>query len=243
MGWRSRLAVLACLAVVAAVAPADIIVNYTLDAGGNNSEALAGLGARATFSLSGTHLAILLENTSTGVPASFEVSDSLLVSLGFNLPAGVFIASGAAAQIGPGSAGLGSWSARTAGASVGEQWIWTNDFGGDLMESYAQVISTSSGQGGGTVTRFDGGSGTVSGPFGGIATKPPMLTVPGSQPAVGNSIAFDLTLSSGLSAGQLAAVANASIVEFGSDARYLGVPEPAAVVLALAGLVFARRRC
>lgn len=241
MPWRSRLAALACLAAFAAVARADVIVKYTLDAGGNNHEPLDGLSARATFSLSGMHLSILLENTSTGVPASFEVSDSLLVSLGFNLPAHVWIAGGDAARIAPGAHGLGSWSPRGAGDSVAEEWIWTNQYGGDLMKTYAQVLSTSSGQGGGIVTRFDGGSGTVDGPFGGIAAAPPLLTVPDQQPAVSSAIAFDLTLTLGLSDAQLAQVTRNSIVEFGSDARYLRTPEPAAAVLALAGLAFGRR--
>ncbi len=240
---RHRWSLVACLMLGIASVRADVIVDYVFDAGGNNSSALNGLAARATFQLSGTQLAILLENTSTGVPDGFEVSDSLLVSLGFNLPEGVWITQGNAAVIGPGSVGLGSWSSRVAGDSVAEEWIWTNDFGGDLMESYAQVISTSSGQGGGTVTRFDGGSGTVDGPFGGIAANPPLLVVPGSQPAVSNAIHFDVTLNTTLSESDLAAVAHAGIVEFGSDARYLTTtPEPASLALLILGAVVRRRR-
>jgi hypothetical protein len=226
-----------------ACAQAGLVVDYVIDAGGHNTNPLNGLAARATFGLSGAQLSVLLENTSVGVPAGFDVSDSLLVSVGMNLPAGVSFSAGNAAVIGPGSHGLGSWSNRTAGASVGEQWIWTNDFGGDLMEPYAQVISTSSGQGGGTVTRFDGGHGTVGGPFGGIATDPPLLPVPHKQPAVSDSILFTLTLNSSLSDAQLASVAHTSIVEFGSDARYLTTtPEPASLLPALLGIALFRRR-
>jgi hypothetical protein len=232
----------ACLALGVASAPAGYIVDYAFDAGGNNSEPLNGLAARATFDLAGTQLTILLENTSTGVPASFLAADSLLVSIGMNLPDGVSISSGEDAVIGPGSYGVGSWSDRTAGDSVGEQWIWTNEFGGDLMDTYAQVISTSSGQGGGTVTRFDGGNGSVDGPYGGIVADPPILPVPDNKPAVSDSIVFTVTLSSGLSDAQLATVADASIVEFGSNARYLTTPEPASLVLLLLGAVVRRRR-
>jgi hypothetical protein len=232
-----------CLAWAVASARADLIVDYIHDAGGSSSAPLNGLAARATFRVDGTEFSILLENTSAGVPDGFEVSDSLLVSIGLNLPEGVWIAQGNAAVIGPGSMGLGSWSSRTAGDSVGEQWIWTNDFGGDLMEGYAQVISTSAGQGGGTATRFDGGSGTVGGPFGGIAANPPLLQVPGGQPAASNAIWFDLTLNAALSEAELVTVAHGSIVEFGSDARYLvPAPEPGSLFALLLGIAVVPRR-
>lgn len=238
-----RWTLVVCLAAAAIGARADIIVDYVIDAGGNNTDPLNGLAARASFMLDGMQLAILLENTSTGVPLSFETSDSLLVSLGMNLPGGAAIVVGNAAYIGPGSQGLGSWAGRTAGDSVGEQWIWTNDFGGDLLEGWAQVLSTSDGQGGGPVTRFDGGSGSVNGPYGGIAANPPLLTVPGSKPAVSNSILFSLTLSRALTEAELADTALTSIVEFGSDARYLvHAPEPAGVLLVLLGAALCRRR-
>jgi len=205
---------------------ADIVVHYTIDAGGSLGGPLNGLSARATFRTSSTSLTVLLENTSTGLPPAADVSDSLLVSLGINLP-GVDIASGDAAIIGPGSIGLGQWSSRTAGDSVAEQWLWTNDFGGDLMESYRHVISTSNGQGGGTSHRFDGGDPhAVSGPFGGIAAAPSLLTVPPNRYAVSGSIEFTLTLTGPISEAQLAAAARAAIVEFGSDARYLTAPTP-----------------
>jgi len=236
---------LACLAVLTAAthwAGADIIVEYTVDAGGDNSEPLNGLAACATFSIEGNDLTILLENTSTGVPDSFEVSDSLLVSLGINLP-GVDILSGDAAVVGLGSIGLGSWSDRVAGDSVAEEWLWTNDFGGDLMESFKHVISTSQGQMGGHTTRFDGLPGGVNGPFGGMAADPPVIDIPCKKPAVSDSIYYELTLTGTLTEEQLLPVANASIVEFGSDQRYLGAPEPATAGLAiLSALVVGVRR-
>jgi hypothetical protein len=230
------------VAVVVSAADADVVRDYSADGGGNNTELLNGLAARATFSVMGEKLSILLENTSTGTPASFESSDSLLVSLGMNLP-GVSIASGDAAVIGPGSVGIGAWSSRGAGYNVGDEWLWTNDSGGDLMSTYAQVISTSAGQGGGVVTRFDGLSGTVNGPFGGIAASPLTRPIPGSKPAVSDSIRFELTLTGILTEAQLQAVAESSIVEFGSDQRYLTVPEPStASLLMLSCVCLIRRR-
>lgn len=182
----------------------------------------------------------MLANTSTGVPADFDTADALLASLGMNLP-GAGILSGDVAEIAPGSVGLGAWSSYTAGDSVSDEWLWTNDFGGDLMTAYVQVISTSDGQGGGVTTRFDGSTGGVGGPFGGIAANPPLLEIPGSQPAVSNAIHFTLALSSALTEEELESVANTSIVEFGSSARYLGVPEPATLTLLAAAFVCARR--
>lgn len=229
-----------CLSGASSVT-ADIIVDYVVDRGGNNTEPLNGLSARGTFSIAGTNLVILLENPSAGVPLSFEASDSLVVSLGMNLP-GVDILSGDAAVIGPGSVGLGAWSGRTQGNSVAEEWLWTNQFGGDLMEAFKHVISTSDGQGGGVTTRFDGKPGGVNGPFGGIAADPALISIPAKKPAVSDSIRFELTLTGGLSQPQLLSVASGSIVEFGSDQRYLGVPEPATVALVTVGPLLARRR-
>lgn len=223
--------VLVCAAALGVVARADVTVNYILDAGGENTEPLNGLSARATFTLSGsgTELTILLENTSTGVPASFDASDQLLSSLGMNLP--VNILAGDWAVIGPGSVGLGVWSTRGPGDSVAEEWLWTNEFGGDLMEAWQHVISTNEGQGGGTTTRFDGGTGTVAGPFGGIAADPPHRKIPDKQMAISDSAVFHLRLTAAMTEAQLLEAANGSIVEFGSDQRYLLVPEASSLLL------------
>ena len=59
-----------------------------------------------------------------------------------------------------------------------------------------------------------------------------------------DSIEFRLTLSATLTQSQLAAIAGAALVEFGSDYQYLGVPAPGALpVLVIGGLsLLARRR-
>lgn len=223
-------------------ANADVIVDYTIDLGGNNNQPLNGLTARATFSADGDQFRVLLANPSSGVPSGFEVSDSLLVSLAMNLPEGIGIVSGDAAVIGPEAIGLGGWGGRVPGDSVGEQWLWTNDFGGDLLANYAQIISTSNGQGGGETMRFDGLPGTVGGPFGGIAADPPIIGIPRSREAVSDAIMFELTLSGPMTNEQLLGVALGSAVEFGSDQRYLGVPEPATLLLFAVGAAAILRR-
>ncbi len=222
-----------------------ITVNYTVDAGGDNNAPLNGIAASASFSTSGVMLTIVLTNDSTGAPGGADVSDSLLVSLAFNLPGGVHIAGGDSAVIAAGSMGLGAWSGLGPGDSVAEEWLWTNEFGGDLLEGFRQVISTSQGQGGGQSTSFEGeAQPNVSGPFGGIAAAPPIFNVPGSKPAVTDSIQFVLTLNRALSTAELQAVAFWSIVEFGSDFQYVtAVPSPGPLPLLLAaGLVAWRPR-
>jgi hypothetical protein len=67
--------------------------------------------------------------------------------------------------------------------------------------------------------------------------------VPGSQPAVSDSILFTLSLTGSLNDAELAAAANTGIVEFGSDMRYLTTtPEPTSVLGVLVGMAALRRR-
>lgn len=229
------------VALCVAAANADIVVvNYSVDAGGSNNNALNGLSARATFTTSGNQLTILLENTSTGVPSGFGASDSLLSSLAFNSP--VSISNGVSSVIGAGSRGLGQWSTRTAGASVAEEWLWGNQGAGDLLDDYSQVITTSNGLGGASAFHFAGASGNVGGPYGGIAGAPPRVSIPGSQRAVSNSLFFTLTMAAPLSATQLALLTQNSIVEYGSDKQYLtAVPAPGAIALGVIGLAMLKR--
>ena len=233
-GLLQRFAVVVCVLMSCQAASADFVINYTVDAGGANSFGISGLSARSTWSVSGNQLLILLENTSTSVPEGFEISDSLLVSLAFDL-GNISILSGDTAVIGNGSMGLGIWADLNPGDSVASQWLWTNDFGGDQFLDFTQVISTSMGQGGGLRTNFNGDPADVAGPFGGIAAPGFLLAIPDMQYAVSNSIRFSLTLSDDLSEEQLHSLAHLSQVEFGSDFQYLAVPGPG-VLAALLGL-------
>jgi hypothetical protein len=237
------LAAAAALPALSAPSQASLIVDYTLDAGGSNPQSLNGLSASAEFSIDGMELTVTLGNTSTGVPSGAEASDSLLVSLAFDLPDGITIVSGDTALIAAGSEGLGSWAGQGPGFNVGDEWAWTNDGGGDLLEMFSQVITTSQGMGGGARTSFNGDPNPkVKGPFGGMAASPPLIDVPGSMPAVSNSIEFTLTLSDTLSESQLLTIARGSIVEFGSDYQYLAVPTPGTLSLVAVALMIGRPR-
>ena len=248
MNSKARAIVTFCASVAcfASVSAADVVtVDYSIDSGGINGNDLNGMSASAVFETIGNTLNVTLINTSTGVPIGAQAADSLLVSVGFNLPDTVSIVSGDSAVIGAGSTGIGAWSGLGAGDSVAEEWLWTNEGGGDIMAALDQIISTSSGQGGGTLTDFNGNSASVNGPFGGIAASPPHVNIPGGQPAVSDSIEFSLTLSDTISLDELEAMVAGSMVEFGSNFQYLTVPGPGGLAMLA---VFAaggrrRRRC
>lgn len=241
-GLQLRSAIALWLMVSCSTTQASFVVDYTIDVGGKNTSGSTGLSARSTWVIDGNQLSILLENTSTALPAGFGTADSLLVSLAFNLD-NQSIVSGNTAEIGLGSIGLGDWSALAAGDSVADQWLWTNGSGGDLLTDFTQIISTSMGQNNSSHLDFNGLPASVDGPFGGIAAAPPLLAISGNQQAVSSSIVFNVTLSGTLSEGQLEAIATSSWVEFGSDFQYLAVPGPGTLpILMTLSMVFRSRR-
>jgi hypothetical protein len=212
-----------CAAIAASLAltcvvGAGIVIGDNVDAAASSPAGPGGLSASA------------------GAPALAEMSDSLLVSLGFDLMGGITITSGDGALNAPGSHGLGAWGALGEGDGVGDPRRLKNDAGGDLMEDHAQIIGMSSGH---TEWSFTGVLGPdVAGSLGGIAADPPLLAVPGNQRAASDAIAFTLALSE----TDLATIAGASIVELGSGDQYLAVPAAGAVPVLLAPLLCRRRR-
>ena len=222
-GLQLRSAIALWLMLSCSTAHASFVVDYNIDVGGINTSGSSGLSARSTWVIDGNQLTILLENTSTFLPVGAGTADSLLVSLGFNLNS-LTILSGDVAEIGVNSIGLGAWSDLDAGDSVADQWLWTNESGGDLMSAFTQVISTSMGQNSSSHLDFNGLPANVKGPFGGIAAAPFLAAITGQKKAVSNRILFQVTLSGTLSEGQLASIAFSSWVEFGSDFQYLADP-------------------
>ena len=244
-GLQLRYVIALWLVVSCSTAHASFVVDYAIDVGGINTSSSTGLSARSIWTINGNQLSILLENTSTTLPAGAGTADSLLVSLGFNL-INQTILSGDVAEIGFNAIGLGAWSDLDAGDSVADQWLWTNESGGDLLTTFTQVISTSMGQARASHLDFNGLPASVDGPFGGIAAAPPLVEISDQQKAVSNRILFEVTLSSTLSEGQLASIAGSSWVEFGSDFQYLAVPGPGALPILMTLPLFLcsrRRRC
>jgi len=98
---------------------------------------------------------------------------------------------------------------------AGTEWAYgtTADLGSLTFSPFAEVIG-------------------LSGPFGGISSIDPALNVPGSQPAVSDSISFSLTLNREITEADLREALADSVVEFGSDYQYLrAVPAPGALML------------
>ena len=234
------------LYVASAAHAGSVVMTYGFDVGGNNTSGTGGLSAQAEYEMIDDILRVTLTNTSTGAPASAEISDRLLVSLGFELPGSATILDGLSAEIGDGSQGLGRWSSLTEGDSVADEWVWTNSGGGDLFEDFSQVISTSNG----THDRTGfGGSDSVNGPFGGIAADD-SGNWGGNKRGVDHAIEFRLRLSRELTGAELFELASSAMAEFGSDYQYVqneifvrSVPLPGAGAMGLAGLgVIASRR-
>lgn len=244
---NKAIATLLCIAAATCAAHGDITteVDYTVIAGGNSP--IAGLSAHGKFTVSGTTLTVELSNTTVGQSGNQVGAGHILASVGLNLPVNFVNSVSNSATIAAGSAGIGVWNALSAGADVGDEWLWTNDFGGDLMGSLKHIISTSQGQGGGDTYSFDwdhnGSPGdnknpNVSSPWGGMA--PPGSSINNNREAVDNTIKFVLSLTGGMSQQQLNQAALGSLVEFGSDDTYLEaqvIPAPGAALLATLGLM------
>lgn len=228
-----------CMLACAGAAHAGLVtVDYTTPASGSTVTALNGLSARAEFSLSGRRLTITLRNTSTGVPTGFGAASSLVTSIGFNLPTGSIV-SGQYARIGEDSHGVGAWSNKDEGDSVGNQWAWSNHAGANLMGGYSQVISTVRDTVGSGAKRFDGSTNSVGTAWGGIGADPLVVNIPGSKEAVSGELVFRITLTGTLTDAELLSLAYHSRIEFGDAAAFLRVnpaPAPGAALLGMIGL-------
>lgn len=205
-----------------------------------------GLAAEAEFTLIGalptSTMQVRLRNTSTGVPFGFDSSDQLLTGVSWDSPppgpGGTEIAGGAVV-IGPSSMSVnfdtGSYGP---GFDVSGEYGYGNMNGTGLLENF---ISADHAQ----TTPFGGanldGPANIDGPQAGLVADPPLVPL-GGLGAIQNEIIATLTLSDPISDLDFLA-ANGVRVEFGSDAAFITVPEPSALLLlALAGLAGRRQR-
>ncbi len=205
----------------------------------------SGLAAEATFTLvNPTTLEVRLRNTSTGVPMGFSNSDQLLTGLSwdFGLPginAGDPEITGGTIVTGPNSSSI-NFSITNVGpnTSVGGEWGY-----GNMNGSGALVNMISGNQSG--VTPFGGpnldGPVVLDGPQAGLVANPILVPL-GGLGAIQDEIIATLTISQALNNLDFL-LANGIRVEFGSDAHFITIPEPATLgLIAMGGVLMLRRR-
>ena len=209
------------------------------------AQALNGLSVKAIFTLSTSNAAMLkieLFNTSTGVPSGFSNADQLLTGISFDFGESLKIIGGTVV-IGPGSVSynfdkIGD-EQLVAGDDVSGEWGYGNSYGSGMLLNFASVNQTGTTRMG-TVNLDGPPNGTLGGPQGGISSSPPIVAI-GGLGCVGDSVVIELTLDSAL-ANLDFLYENGVMAEFGSDAAFLVVPEPATIMLlGIAGLVFRRK--
>lgn len=207
----------------------------------------SGLSAEAEFTLLGpTTLEVRLKNTSTGVPNGFGSSDQILtgVSWDFGHPGfnGDTMITGGSVVIGPTSQSVnfdtGSYGP---GHDVSGEYGYGNMNGTGALTNF---VSGNAAQ----ATPFGGpnldGPANIDGPQGGLVASPVLVPL-GGLGAIQDEIIATLTLSDPITEAELIndLFTNQVRVEFGSDAFFITVPEPASLLLlAMGGFAVIRRR-
>jgi hypothetical protein len=208
----------------------------------------SGLSAEVEFTLiDPTTLEVRARNTSTGVPVGFSNSDQLLTGIswdfghpGFN---GDAMITGGTVLTGPSSASVNFDITNVgANADVSGEWTYGNMDGTGLLTNF--ISASISGPG---TTVFGGANldGPVDpdGPQGGLVADPILVPL-GGLGAIQDEIVATLSLD--MAVADLSFLTENGVrVEFGSDAFFITVPEPATagmVALGLLGLLAAPRR-
>lgn len=234
---RSALA----LVLVAASANASILVSFT-DA--------SGLSAEAEFTLTNsTTLDIRLKNTSTAVPMGFSNSDQLLTGLSWDFGSAGDMAGeadilGGSAEVGTSSASVNFdnvMSQLGPGGDIGGEWGYGNGaISGSLTNFVSGNMSGTTAFGG---ANLDGPT-VLDGPQAGLVANPILVDLAGLG-AIRNEILMTITLSKPITEQYLqdSFDENGVQVEFGSDAAFIFVPEPASLAfVGIAGVASLLRR-
>ncbi len=206
------------LAVPAANTSAGIVVAF--------SEA-SGLAGEAEFTLiNPTTLQIRLRNLSTGAPGGFDSADQLLTSVAFNLN-GINI-TGGSVFTGANSASV-NFSVLNVGANADVSGEWGFGNGGTTgFELHPNFISAMTAG----VTPFGGanldGRTELDGPQGGLVASPAVVSL-GGLGAISDEVIATITLSAAVS--DLGFLNKGVVFEFGSDAAFITVPAPGAMML------------
>lgn len=205
-----------------------------------------GLAAEVEFTiLSPTLLQVRVRNISPDVPHSFSGADQILtvVSWDFGLPgknASDPRIIGGSAQIGPDSKSINFSKGKYGpGKDIGGEWGYSNEgSSGSLINSIGTNASGTVPFGG---PNLDGWK-YLGGPSGGLVTDPLQVCL-GNESGIQDEIFATLKLSQPITS--LSEVtANGVRVEFGCNAAFITVPEPASLCLLAIGALwhFGRRK-
>jgi hypothetical protein len=191
--------------------------------------------ASADFSFSGNMLTIVLTNNSTEVPAGFSNADQLLTSVSFDLGGTNFITSGTATITGGSNSVNFDAGSFSGGMNVSSEWGYGNGGTTGLLPNFVSTIAA------GTTpfvaplnssNNLDGSDHSLSGPQGGLTNG---IIDLGGTGGIQNSVTFALALDQDLQ--DLSFLSKGVIFEFGSDAKFLPVPEPGTLLLLGSGLI------
>jgi len=184
----------------------------------------SGLSAEAEFTLldMGSTLEIRVRNTSTGGPMGFEESDQLLTGISFDLGAAGANASDPQITGGSVKTGLASMSINFDVMDVGPDEDVSGEYGygnGGATGMLPNLVTGNQAN----ATPFGGlnldGPDGLNGPQGGLVANPPLVGLVGLG-AIQDEIVATLQLDAALA--DLGFLANGAIVEYGSDAAFVG---------------------
>lgn len=186
-----------------------------------------GLKGEAEFTwINATTLEVRLKNTSTSVPAAFgDGADQLLTSISWQFD-GTTTISGGSVKSGPSSASLNFSVTVVPDMVISGEYGFGNAGATGLLTNFVSSNTANATPFGGA--NLDGPP-VLDGPQAGLAANPLPIGL-GGQGAIQNEWIATLTLT-GDPLGNLGFLANGAVIEFGSDAAFIKVPEPSSVAL------------
>ncbi len=201
----------------------------------------SGLGAEAEFTLldEGMTLEIRLRNTSTGLPDGFDSADQILTGLSWDFGApgsnGEAEMTGGTVWTGPNSMSI-NFDILDVGPDedVSGEWGFGNVAGTGALTNFITANQALASPFGGQ--NLDGPE-NLNGPQGGLVGDPLLFDL-GGLGAIQDEVIATLTLSEALA--DLGFLDDNPVrAEFGSDAFFITVPEPASLGLMMAGALVA----
>ena len=255
--WTKKTSVIitvgVCILAFISTAGASVLTEtFDLTASADPNVDIGGISARAIFTLdtaTPTVMQIELFNTSTGAPAGFSNVDQLLTGISFDFghpgyngdPMIYDDPSIDEVVIGPGGRSINFDNVPSqlgAGDNVSGEWGFGNQDGTGMLTNFIAANRSQA-------TAFTGdnldGPSNIDGPQGGICTDPALIDLSGTGAIVG-SVVIIVPLDAPLSNLDFL-YENGVMAEFGSDAAFVVVPEPATLsLLALGGLAVLKRR-